>query len=159
MTRLVLTPEKQAEIVENRRGGATMKDAAESAGISWGVCKRWYRAGRLSLRHPHAKGADKRFAQFARDLSRASGERRAKLYKAAWDGINSDPRHALELVKFVDGAPLRRAMLQKARAEARIAQQKADGTFVDKHEVAGLAEFLATGFRADGEDPAGPMET
>ena len=158
--KLTYRPEVTARVVAALTKGAPLKDAVDFAGVPRRTFFTWLKAGRLAIELPEDPGADKRFAQLARDIDLAVGESKVALvgmmYRDA-EGSGTRPgdwRAAEAILKLRAGDRLRRAEERKLRAEARIAEKKADGTYVEKHEVSGLAEFLATGF-ADGTDAPG----
>lgn len=61
-----LTPETQSTIVDAILHGATYKDAAEAAGVSYDTFNEWYKAGREA-----GKG---KFFEFSEAVSKANAE-------------------------------------------------------------------------------------
>ena len=90
-----LTPETQKRIIDALRIGATRKDAALSAGVTYDSFNLWYNTG--------VKGRSGRYYQFCQAVDQAEGEARLRytsvIARAANDG---DWRAALEYLKRRD---------------------------------------------------------
>lgn len=158
---LTYTDEDRARIVAALKAGSSLRQAVGFAGVQWSCFCKWLRAGRFALRvragdatEEEAKAADERFAELARAVDQAVAEsdvalvgyirraaegvkpQAAKAGQPETKGVPGDWRAAESLLKFRAEAPLRRVHLRKLRAEARVAEMRADGTLpAERHDV------------------------
>lgn len=153
--------EVHARIVAALKNGATLRQAATIALVSWPTFTDWLRAGRRWLHDPETRGADARFADFARDVDAVQAERDAAMvsvieraalgtpWKAADAeatgdatpeqlGTPGDWRAAAFLVEHRASAPERRERVRKLRAETKVAEKRANGSLpAERSEITG----------------------
>jgi transposase len=89
-----LQPETHAAIVANLRAGATRKDAAEAAGVSYHSLLNWMDRGENATR-----GA---FCDFFKAARQAEAEARVAMTRIITDAAEKDWRAALEYLKRRD---------------------------------------------------------
>lgn len=132
-----LTRETITALASARRVGATLREAAAAHGIAYPSLMRWMRQGR-------AGEGDPLCAELATELDRAAAHLRQVLWSRALKGTEKDGRLALEAIKHLDDAPIRRARLRLAKAQAAVEARRATGEHVDRQRVegAGIRVYL-----------------
>lgn len=108
---ITLTRETITALASARRVGATLREAAAAHGIAYPTLMRWVRQGR-------AVEGDPLCAELAAELDRAAAQLRQVLWSRALKATEKDGRLALDAIKHLDDAPLRRARIKLARAQA-----------------------------------------
>ena len=87
-----LTPETQSTIVDAILHGATYKDAAEAAGVSYDTFNEWYKAGRDT-----GKG---KFFEFSEAVSKANAQCAVNFTRIIQTAAaKGDAKYALEWLK------------------------------------------------------------
>ncbi len=134
---LTLTRETITALASARRVGATLREAAAAHGIAYPTLMRWCRHGR-------AGEGDRLCAELVTELDKASAQLRQVLWSRALKATEKDGRLALDAVKHLDDAPLRRARVKLARAQAVVEARRATGEHVDRQRVegAGIRVYL-----------------
>ena len=132
------TPEAHASIVQALRAGATYRSACQAARLSWTTWKGWKRAVWRGQPVP-----DPRIADFVSEAEAAHAQATNSLIARVNLAGAKDWRAAMSLIEFRSTAERRRWDLVKARAEARIAQKRLDGSLpAEKHEVSAVAKVV-----------------
>ena len=138
-----------ARLVLGGRGGGGRR---RGRGGGWGATRRFRpqrqillaEAGRGGGRHGRAGEGDPLCAELVTELDKASAQLRQVLWSRALKGTEKDGRLALEAIKHLDDAPLRRARLRLAKAQAAVEARRATGEHVDRQRVegAGIRVYL-----------------
>ena len=147
------TPEIGATIRGARLVGTPLRTCAKAAGVPWSTCCDWLAKGRA---YNEAAPADRiarhaALGQFAAEIDKAGAQAESVLYQRVMKATEKDGRIALDLIKWKAEAPLRAARIDVER-------QRAQGTFVERHEIANAtddalleeARALAAALRGDG---------
>lgn len=144
----VYNPKAHEAIVQALRAGATYRSACQAAGLSWTTWKDWKRAVWRGHDVP-----DDRIATLVREAEEAHAQATNSLIARVNLAGAKDWRAAMSLVEFRATAERRRWELVKARAEARIAQRRLDGSLpAEKHEVSAVAKVIVLPPLEDDED-------
>ena len=150
----VYSPKAHEAIVQALRAGATYRSACQAAGLSWTTWKDWKRAVWRGHDVP-----DDRIATLVREAEEAHAQATNSLIARVNLAGAKDWRAAMSLVEFRATAERRRWELVKARAEARIAQRRLDGSLpAEKHEVTARAQVVLLP-TLDEPDATGSVET
>jgi len=109
--------------------GSTFRDACEAAGLSWATWCRWSRDTR--------KGEcdDPDVESFVRDARAAHGKSTTALVAQVNVHSRKDWRAAMSLLEFRATAQRRAADNARAYWDAKVAKQRATGTFVERTDV------------------------
>lgn len=129
---LTLTPEITSQLCAARKVGATLKAAAGAVGVPYRTLMDWLRAGRED-------GAEGPCADLARGLDAATADLERVLMDRVLAGTIDDGRLALDALKYLQEAPLRRAKIKLARASAEVERKRATGEHVDRQRLEGPA--------------------
>lgn len=134
---VALTRETITKLAASRRVGATLRESAAAHGVAYPTLMRWCRLGR-------AGEGDPLCAELVNELDKAAAHLRQVLWARALKGTEKDGRLALEAIKHLDEAPLRRARIKLARAQAAVEARRATGEHVDRQRVegAGIRVYL-----------------
>jgi len=124
---LTFTPQIAAQIVGARRVGAPLRRCAEAAGVPWRTLCDWLKQGREG---------DARFADFAAELDKATGQLEATLHARVLKGTEKDARLAFDVIRYRDATRLRNEELRHAKARATVEEKRVEGTHVDRVEHA-----------------------
>lgn len=127
-----LTHEITSQLCAARRVGATLKAAAGAVGVPYRTLMDWLRLGR-------AEGAEGPYADLARGLDAATADLERVLMDRVLAGTVDDGRLALDALKYIQEAPLRRAKIKLARASAEVERKRASGEHVDRQRLEGPA--------------------
>lgn len=127
-----LTPEITSQLCAARRVGATLKASAGAVGVPYRTLMDWLRLGR-------AEGAEGPYADLARGLDAATADLERVLMDRVLAGTVDDGRLALDALKYIQEAPLRRAKIKLARASAEVERKRASGEHVDRQRLEGPA--------------------
>lgn len=127
-----LTHEITSQLCAARKVGATLKAAAGAVGVPYRTLMDWLRLGR-------AEGAEGPYADLARGLDAATADLERVLMDRVLAGTIDDGRLALDALKYLQEAPLRRAKIKLARASAEVERKRASGEHVDRQRLEGPA--------------------
>lgn len=134
-----------AAIIASLQRGGSLRGSAAAARVNECTLFAWLAAGRAH--RDGTDGGDERFAQLAEDVDATLAEKDLARIEKIEELGQKDWRALAWAVEHHEAAELTRAQVAKAKAEARIATMRADGTLpADKLEVRGLAEFLSAAF-------------
>jgi len=151
------TPKLGATILGARLVGTPLRVCVRAAGVPWSTFCGWLTAGRAhNAADEGARNAKHHdLGEFAESIDKAGAQAEAVLYQRVLKATEKDGGLALKLLQWRADAPLRAARLDVER-------QRAQGTFVERHEIANatddalLEEARALAAALSGSDPSAP---
>lgn len=123
------------ELVNARRVGSTFREAREAAGVGLRTLTEWLARGRRWNAGTRDNIGDATYAAFAADFDAAHSVYLRTLRAHRASGVAKDGRLAHEVIKHEETKALRNEELRLLKARARVEENRADGTHVERVDV------------------------
>lgn len=120
-----------AKIINARRVGATLREAAAAANVPWDSAWGWVKRGRRWNRGNRDNIGDAAFAEFAADMDAAPGVFMTTLKAHRAKAVDGDGRLAHDIIKHEETKVLRNEELRLLKARAQVEENRAAGTHVE----------------------------